>query len=99
MNQPDPPAFVGTSRAAFLRDMEAVCTEMVSVATNYRGQDPRAVLAGRIESPACRGYLLAVRISHETPPELLNQASALYDAIQEHYRTGAFMEGQTNEPA
>lgn len=80
------PAFYGTTRQAFLRDMEHTCTEMVSVATNFMEQDPRTVLAGRLETETSNGYLIAVRISEDTPPELLAAATALYEAIQQHYR-------------
>ncbi|MBD2107412.1 hypothetical protein [Nodosilinea sp. FACHB-13] len=80
------PTFYGATRLAFLRDMENTCSEMVSVATNYQERDPRTVLAGRIEAQTASGYLLAVRISHDTPPEILAAAADLYEAIQQHYR-------------
>lgn len=80
------PTFYGHTRLAFIRDMEHTCNEMVSVATNYREQDPRTVLAGRLETETGNGYLIAVRISDDTPPELLAAAAALYEAIQHHYR-------------
>lgn len=80
------PTFSGAARIAFLRDMEHVCSEMVSVATNYREQDPRTVLAGRLETETGNGYLIAVRISDDTPPQMLEVASVLYEAIQIYYR-------------
>jgi hypothetical protein len=74
--------------------MEAVCAEMISVATDYQGQDPRTVLAGRLETDSGNGYLIAVRISPDTPPELLLLAAAasLHEAIQQHYRQLSFTE-------
>ena len=70
----------------FLRDMEALCEELLSVATNHRGgQDPRCCLAAQVEDTT-QGYLLSVRIGPDTPPDIAAAAAALHDRIKQHYR-------------
>lgn len=83
----DQPFATGEHRAAFIRDMENVCSQLISVATDYQQHDPRTCLSAYICPPTCNGFLLAVRESQGTPAHILQMAQELHDAIQQHYRS------------
>ncbi len=84
---PDQPFASGHHRAMFMRDMENVCSQLISVATDHRQTDPRTCLSAYICPPTCNGFLIAVRESQDTPPHILQMAQELHDAIQQHYRS------------
>ncbi|MBD1917435.1 MULTISPECIES: hypothetical protein [Cyanophyceae] len=87
------PTLDGYTRQDFIRDIGHCCTEMVSVATNFKENDDRKALGARLEADTGNGYMLAVRISDDTPPEILAAAADLYEAIQQHYRQSIGEEG------
>lgn len=95
----DAPAYQGQNRALFLRDMENLCSQLVSVATDYRRDpngpimDPRTCLSGYVVTPTNNGFLLAVRDSAEVPPHIFRLAQQLHDAIQVHYRNLGHTQG------
>jgi hypothetical protein len=101
------PAFEGNNRLLFQRDMEVLCTQLVSVATDYRRDldgpvmDPRTCLSGYVVAPSSNGFLMAVRDSPDVPPHIFRLAQQLHDAIQAHYRNLpnelANLQGDTNE--
>ena len=75
-------------RASFERGVNAICNELVSVATNYTRQEDRPCLSASLapdsEQP---GYLITVRLGAGAPKYLEALAKDLHEGIQEYYRS------------
>ena len=77
-------------RESFERGMNAICNELVSVATNYARNEDRTCLSAYFEGddfrPSSDGWLIAVRDDEGVPLEILLMARDLHGKIQQHYR-------------
>lgn len=103
-NHPPPPpgdssrfqkmVYQGRDRKKFERDCKALCTQLLSVATDHEVivgevKDSRTCLSAYICPPTKNGFLIAVRESVDTPPHILQLAQELHDQIQAHYQLAA----------
>lgn len=79
------PTFSGETFQEFKRHMQTVVTNLVDVATNVTGDDERTCISGLVISDSTRGYLIAVRDSKDTDPEILDLTKKLHDRIQQVY--------------
>lgn len=80
------PQFGGDTLARFHDDMKVVAANLVSVATDWRGDEDRTCLCACIRSSNATGYLLAVRYDENTDPEILELAKTLHEKIQQHFQ-------------
>ena len=75
-------------RASFERGVNAICNELVSVATNYTRQEDRPCLSASLNHASGQpGYLIAVRLGAGAPKYLEALAKDLHEGIQDYYRS------------